>query len=169
MELLQAIEKRLLGSGAQMMAGQDYWAGVAVRVGDVRFMVAQSQVREVVELPGYSRVPGGKPWLLGVSNIRGELIPVVNIKSLLFEEATALGLNSRVVVVRHDKSSVGFLVDRVEGLRRFDASQQNVQAGGHLPEVCRKFVAGGYGDDENLLPVLDLIKLIDDPIFQMAA
>lgn len=169
MGLLQAIEKRVLDVGGQMVAGQDAWAGVTVRVGEDRFLIPQDQVREVVELPGYSRVPGARAWLLGVSNVRGELVPVVNLKSLLFDEATSIDLNSRIVVVKHDKAAIGFLVDRVEGLRRFDDSQKMSSASGHLAEACSQFVNGAYGDEENPLPVLDMFKLIDDPIFKMAA
>ena len=169
MELLQAIEQRLVGKGAQMMAGQDAWAGIAVRVGEKRFLVPQDQVREVVELPGYSRVPGAKPWLMGVANIRGELVPIANINSLLFDGATSLGLNTRIVVLKHEKALVGILVDRVEGLRRFDAGQKQATDGSGFPDSCQGFLVAAYGDGESALPVFDLFKLVDDAIFQMAA
>ena len=168
MELLRAMERRLAGSDAQVVLGSN-WAGIAMRLGDQRFLVAQDHIREIVELPGYSRGPGGKPWLMGVANIRGELLPIINLKGMLLDAPTALGLNSRILVLKHPQFPAGFLVDRVEGLRRFDQGQKQALAGAELPAACSVFVNGWYGDGTQSLPVLDLYKLVEDPIFQMAA
>lgn len=169
MELLQALERRFKETAEHVVAATGSWAGVAIRLGDQRFLVPQDQVSEVVELSGLSRVPGSKPWLMGVSNIRGELIPVININDLLLDGVTALDLNSRILVLKHDHYPAGFLVDRVEGLRRFDLSQKKKDTGVELPPACQAFITGGYGDENAVLPVLSLHKLVDDPIFQMAA
>ncbi len=169
MELLQALERRLKLSADHVVSTTESWAGVAIRLGEQRFLVPQEEVLEVVELPVYSRVPGSKPWLMGMANIRGELIPIVNVKELLLDGSTALDLNSRILVLRHGQYPAGFLVDRVEGLRRLDASQKKADAMVDLPAACSVFVTGGYGDGENVLPVLSLHKLVEDPIFQMAA
>lgn len=169
MELLQALERRIVGAAHQITVSQAGWAGVAIRLGDERFLVAQDQVKEVVELPAFSRVPGGKPWLMGVANIRGELIPIINLKGMLLDEPTVIDLNSRIVVLKHAQFPAGFLVDRVEGLRRFDSSQQGMHAAGDLPAACSVFVTGTYADETQSWPVLDVHKLVEDPIFQMAA
>ena len=169
MELLQALERRFSAMASHVVASSNSWAGVSIRLGNERFLVPQSEVREVVELPAYTRVPGSKPWLMGVANIRGELIPVINIKGMLLDGTTALDINSRVVVLKHAQYPAGFLVDRVEGLRRFDGSQKTATYGADLPAACSVFVQGGYGEGENVLPVLSLHKLVEDPIFQMAA
>lgn len=169
MELLQAMEQRFVGARRQVVTSGGSWAGVAMRLGRERFLVPQDQVREVVELPAYTRVPGSKPWLMGVANVRGELVPIINLKGMLLDEPTALDLNSRIMVLEHPQYPAGFLVDRVEGLRRFDMAQQREFPAGELPAACSVFVNGCFGDETQSWPVLDLHKLVNDPILQMAA
>lgn len=169
MELLQAMEQRLSGVARQTVARRDSWAGVAVRLGELRVLVPQGQVREVVELPAYSRVPGARPWLIGVGNVRGELIPLVNLKGILLDTTASLDLNSRILVLKHDEIPAGFLVDRVEGLRRFDQAQKTAPKTADLPQTCSPFITEAYADDLNYWPVLDLHRLVTDAAFQMAA
>ena len=47
-------------------------------------MASREQVREVLMLPdAVTRVPGAKRWLLGIANLRGQLLPLVDVKLLL--------------------------------------------------------------------------------------
>src|SRR3546814_13522022 len=65
-----------------------------------------------------------RSWLLGVANVRGNLVPVVDIGRFLFGERTQHSDRSRLLVVRQGGGSVALLVDEVLGQRTVDAEQR---------------------------------------------
>ena len=81
-ELLREIERRsrvaVAGKGAGDSA--DEWVGIGFRIGQENFVAARDQVREVLMLPeSMTRVPGAKRWLLGIANLRGHLLPLIDL------------------------------------------------------------------------------------------
>ncbi|MGF9758907.1 chemotaxis protein CheW [Microvirga sp. 0TCS3.31] len=87
---------------------------LTVHVGDERFALPASDVAEVIRPPAVTRVPLGPDSLLGVANLRGAVMPVVSLHSLLGREGTA-STNARVVVIDRG-APVGLLIDRVASL-----------------------------------------------------
>jgi twitching motility protein PilI len=84
--LLTAIEKRLQTARVDLAAGSaQYWTGLGFRLGDRWLVAPREDVREVIALPPLTRVPGARPWLLGLANVRGSLLPVCDVHRLLGE------------------------------------------------------------------------------------
>lgn len=130
-DLLRQIESRLRVAGWNAAAGQaQEWTGLGVRVGERWLLVPQDDVREVITLPTLTRVPGAKPWLLGLANVRGNLLPVCDLRSLLESGAAPVPTtrNSRVLVYNSERRPAGFLVDEVAGYRQFTAAEQDRDA-----------------------------------------
>ena len=102
-ELLREIERRSAtaqSGGASAMSAE--WVGIGFRIGDEQFVVDRGQVREVLMLPDtMTRVPGARRWLLGIANLRGHLLPLVDVKLLLGSGRTALRRSTRVISVNH--------------------------------------------------------------------
>mgnify|MGYP001591266606 FL=1 len=81
-ELLREIERRSRAAHAGHGAGAEpeEWVGVGFRIGEEQFVAGRDQVREVLMLPDtITRVPGAKRWLLGIANLRGQLLPLVDV------------------------------------------------------------------------------------------
>jgi twitching motility protein PilI len=92
-ELLTEIERRSrkVHTGHGGADAPDEWVGVGFRIGDERFVASRDSVREVLILPdSMTRVPGAKRWLLGIANLRGHLLPLVDVKLLLGSGRTSL-------------------------------------------------------------------------------
>ena len=86
-ELLRELEKlaraALTGQGRDA-ANESEWVGVAFRMSSESFLVAREETREVLGYPAVvTRVPGAKPWIRGVANVRGTLLPVVDLRAFL--------------------------------------------------------------------------------------
>lgn len=94
-------------------AGHDH---VVVRLGAGRYGIDASLVVEVVPVPLLTRVPGSPPWLSGVGNWRGRVLPVIDLRPLLDIAVTPLASSGRVVVVRSGEVEVGIVADAVQGL-----------------------------------------------------
>jgi purine-binding chemotaxis protein CheW len=89
---------------------------VVVRLGGGRYGLSAPDVAEVTPLPGLTRVPSTAPWLCGVGNWRGHVLPVVDLRPLLGLPVTPLPSSARVVVVSVDDVEVGIVAEAVAGL-----------------------------------------------------
>ncbi len=170
-DLLREIERRSAQaqSGGVSGAVAAEWVGVGFRIGDERFIANREQVREVLILPDtMCRVPGSQRWLLGIANLRGHLLPLVDIKLLLGSGRTALRRTTRVISVNHREVPAGLVVDEVLGFRRFmdhehtDKIQETIVR-------CDRFVAGGYHRNEETWPIFNLFDLVESNLFLQAA
>jgi chemotaxis signal transduction protein len=91
-------------------------SGVVLRFGGARYAVDMAAVAEVVPVPGITRLPGVPPWLAGVVNWRGRVLPVVDLRPLAGADQAPLPSSARLVVLAHDDHEVGVLADFVPGL-----------------------------------------------------
>jgi len=122
-ELLKELEKRSRAVTAsnvpEASAGRE-WVGVAFRMGGETFLVAREETREVLGYPAVvTRIPGAKGWVKGLANVRGALMPMLDLRQFLGSGPTASGRNTRIVVVNHRDIPAGLMVDEVLGFRRF--------------------------------------------------
>jgi purine-binding chemotaxis protein CheW len=109
------------------MASEQSQQRLTVRAGQARVAMAASGVAEVIRAPRITRMPHGPPGLIGVTHLRGAILPVVSLSQLLGETAGA-GDATRVVVLRRDQP-VGLAVDSVEALKAVDAGEGAPQHG----------------------------------------
>ena len=170
-ELLREIERRSItaqsGTGGAAMPAE--WVGIGFRIGDEQFVASREQVREVLMLPdSMTRVPGAKRWLLGIANLRGHLLPLVDLKLLLGSGRTALRRTTRVISVNHREMPAGLVVDVVQGFRRFTGHEFSDTQ----PETavrCERYLAGEYRRGEESWPIFDLFAFVESNLFLQAA
>lgn len=104
---------------------------LAFRLEAETYAMAIEDVREIVKVPLLTEVPRGQPGLLGVMNLRGEVLPVYDVKhrlGLLEKPPVVTGpadlpRASRVVLVRDEQGDAGVLVDGVEEVVKLLASK----------------------------------------------
>ena len=171
-ELLKELEKRsravAAGNVPETTAGRE-WVGVAFRMGGETFLVAREETREVLGYPAVvTRIPGAKSWVRGLANIRGQLLPMLDLRQFLGSGASASGRNTRVVVVNHREIPAGLMVDEVLGFRRFAETEFNAEA---PPTVirCDSYLAGAFRRGGEVWPVLSLKSLVESQSFLQAA
>ncbi len=170
-ELLLEMERRSRAAVAGQVGGDapSEWVGIGFRVGEEQFVADRNQVREVLMLPGaLTRVPGGKRWLLGIANLRGHLLPLVDVKMLLGSGRTALRRQTRVISVNHREIPAGLVVDEVLGFRRFNDAEYIEKS--PAPALrCDQFLQGAYHRGEDDWPIFGLYDLIESNTFLQAA
>jgi twitching motility protein PilI len=171
-ELLKELEKRsrtmTAASAPEADAGQE-WVGVACRMGGETFLIAREETREVLGYPAViTRLPGAKSWVRGLANVRGSLLPMLDLRQFLGSGSTTPGRNTRVVVVNHREIPAGLIVDEVLGFRRFAETEFNPEA---PPTVirCEVYLAGAFRRGGEVWPVLSLKSLVESQSFLQAA
>ncbi|MGA9342381.1 MAG: chemotaxis protein CheW [Rhodanobacteraceae bacterium] len=113
------------------------WRGIGFRVGSRHLLSSIGEVNEILSLPGMTPVPGTRPWLLGVGNVRGNLMPVIDLKYFIEGEMTNLTDSSRMLIVRNQADSVGLLIDEVLGQRSISEEERAVAVGEEDPRYAR--------------------------------
>ena len=171
-ELLKELERRSRsasqGAVPEAASGRE-WVGVAFRMGGETFLVAREETREVLGLPtAITRIPGAKSWVRGLANVRGQLMPMLDLRQFLGSGATTPGRNTRVIVVNHREIPAGLIVDEVLGFRRFAESEFDAEG---PPTVirCDPYLAGAFRRGGEVWPVLSLKSLVESPSFLQAA
>jgi len=144
------------------------WIGVAVRLASEQFVAARADVREVLPVPEQiTRIPGAKPWLRGIANVRGQLLTIVDLKAFLGAGPTHADRKARMLVLASREVPSGVIVDEVLGFRRFARSDFGEQA----PPTkvrCEQYLVGTYTREGDSYPLFDLGRLLDDQSFLSA-
>lgn len=171
-ELLQQLErmarKALSGQGRDA-TGEREWVGVAFRLNSENFLVAREETREVLGFPSVlTRVPGAKSWIRGLANVRGTLLPVVDLRAFLGAGVTGTGRSSRVLVANHREVPAGLLVDEVLGFRRFEDQEFSTLVPPTIVR-CERYLAGAFRRESQIWPVFSLRTLLESPEFLQAA
>ncbi|MBS0194676.1 MAG: chemotaxis protein CheW [Proteobacteria bacterium] len=97
-----------------------HWRGVGFGIGGRRLVTGFEEIVEVIRMPQVTHVPGTQPWMLGVANVRGTLLPVVDLKQFLEGERTVVYEGQRVMVIRQAGGNVAVLIDQLFGQRTFN-------------------------------------------------
>ena len=170
-ELLQELERRsrvaVSGKGSDALLAE--WVGIGFRIGDEQFVASREAVREVLMLPdAMTRVPGAKRWMLGIANLRGHLLPLVDLKLMLGNGRTSLRRVTRVISVNHRDIPAGLVVDEVLGFRRF-MDNERVKKWDPTVVRCDRYLEGAFKRGDSVWPVFDLQSLIESSVFLQAA
>lgn len=121
-ELLLQIDQRCRLLAADLPSQptrQDNWSGIGFRLGEHWYVAPMSEVSEVLHEPRFTQVPGVKTWVKGVANLRGRLLPVMDLCGFFGHEQSAVRKQRRVLVVEHQEVFAGLMVDEVYGLQHF--------------------------------------------------
>ncbi|MHC9086808.1 chemotaxis protein CheW [Luteimonas sp. RIT-PG2_3] len=170
-DLLADYERRSLAHVAglpEQLDAPGLWRGLGYRVGRHRLASDFEEVVEILPLPQVTPVPGAQPWLLGVSNIRGNLLPVVDLKLFLEGERTVVSESQRVLIVRQPGGDVAVTIDELFGQRGFqeaDAAPAGPVADGRYGH----FIDRAFRVDDQIWGVFSLHRLARTPEFRQAA
>lgn len=154
-DLLLEYEQRLHDAGVGLPAQEethDRWSGIAFRVGEEHFVASMEEVREVLDPPACTRVPGTAPWFLGVANVRGTLVSVMDLHGFMSGGRVAQSRRAKVLMYNREGIAAAFRVDDVLGMRTFDMEEQGpVDTGA---QSLAPYVRGGFRRSNEAWPVL---------------
>ena len=142
------------------IAASSSWLQLALfRVGDGEYAADIMGITEIIRPQKVTRIPRSPGFVEGVINLRGRVVPVVDMRKRFGQEGAPGDRKARVVVVRIGGRLIGALVDEVTGVMRLAVDQVE-----ETPEtargVCAQFVKGVARDGERLMVVIDMQKLL---------
>lgn len=170
-ELLRDIEARsrnkALGLPRQEERRQS-WSGIGFRIGDVRLVAPFGEVSEILTLPVLTRVPSARAWVMGLANVRGTLLPIIDLGMFIENRKTRIHSRSRLLVVNQKGVMAGVVVDEVFGLRHFYEEEQTDM----FPRISQRlmeYLDGAYQQNKIYWGVFSMLHLCQDPQFAEVA
>jgi purine-binding chemotaxis protein CheW len=120
-----------------------------------------SQIQEINRVIDITRVPNSPDHILGVINLRGRIIPVLDLKHRLRIGDTNIGKSSRIVVVENGPKLLGLLVDGVSQVLDILSSQIEAAPEEVVP-IDGNYIKGVGKLDNRMIIILELEKIIGE-------
>lgn len=147
---------------------EQQWSGLLFKLCGYELLVPMEDVVEIGDMPPVTHLPGVKPWVIGLTNMRGNLLPIMDLGRFLFGSGASATPLGRLLVVNHGASLVGLRVEAIIGKRHF-LKTQRTENNPALPSVLGEFVAEGFIDQDQVRPVFGVKSFVNAPAFQDAA
>jgi len=165
--LLQDIENRsrtkALGLPQQVEVRRT-WSGVGFRLGDVNLISKLEEVDEILVSPEMTRIPSALSWVKGIANVRGMLLPIMDLRDFIDGEGIKAGRKTRVMLIKKGELVSGLMVDEVFGMRHFfeEERTENVP---DVSENLKKYLQGAFRKGNTHWGVFNMDSLATDPGF----
>ena len=169
-DVLLDLERRTVNGPIDIAAleqAEEEWVGVGFRVGDSKLITSMSNVKEILDLPEITMVPGVKSWVVGVANVRGSLLPIMDMKGFLLGDDIKQRHKGRVIVIDYKGFNTGLVVEEIYGMRHFREIDSSYDAA-DVDENISPYIDRVYKQDDEHWPVFDFNKMTQDVRFAQA-
>ncbi len=135
---------------------------IVVKIGNEQYGIDISYVDNIVRMQKITRVPKAQSYFKGVINLRGEVVPVMSLRTKMGLEADVFTNASRIIILKLEQQGLfGVIVDEVKevvtlGTAEIEKSGQSVKSSGE------SFINGIGKNGEELISLLDINTIIDD-------
>lgn len=133
---------------------------VSFNVAKEEYGVPILKVQEIIRMPGFTRVPNSPPFVEGVINLRGKVIPVISLRKRFGLDPQPHNRQSRIVVAEVSGAIIGFVVDSVSEVLRISPAE--IEPAPRLGNSHQEFIAGVVKLDGGLLILLDVERVMTD-------
>lgn len=134
---------------------------VTFQLGEETYGINVMQVREVLRYTEIAPVPGAPDYVLGIINLRGNVVTVIDTRSRFGLAQAEVTDNSRVIVIEAESQVVGIMVDSVAEVVYLKTSEIDTTPSVGTDESA-KFIQGVSNRNGSLLILVDLNKLLSD-------
>ncbi len=165
-EQLKALDTRYrkiaVGLPSPQLASQN-WSGIGFRLGEQRYVAALGEVAEILREPRYTPLPGVKVWVRGIANLRGRLLPVIDLCRYFGVQSVAASKRRTVLVLECGEIFAGLIVDELFGMQHF-APEAFAQQAPQVNPLIQPCLAGAFRQ-EQFWPVFSPHQLAKHPNF----
>lgn len=116
---------------------------------------------EILRFQRITRVPKMPDYLIGITSLRGKIIPVVNLKQKLglTQKSADMDQRGKILIIKGPRGPVGAFVDRVIGVVRIPV-QEILPPPSHLTEIELKYIEGVAVVDKRFIPIIHMKETV---------
>lgn len=139
---------------------------IVVKLGDEQFGINIEYVDNIVRMQRITRVPKAQNYFNGVINIRGEIIPVMSLRTKFNLEEDVFQNDTRILILKLDQepqSAVGIIVDQVKEVVTLDEEHIDKVSNNNAPDERTASYLSGVGKHaEGLISVLNIADVVGE-------
>ncbi|MEW6723415.1 MAG: chemotaxis protein CheW [Bacillota bacterium] len=137
---------------------------IVFRLASERYGLDVLGIREIMAMEPITRVPGLPPFIKGLINLRGVVVPVIDLRLRFGVEEIPYGVETRIIDLEAEDGaeSVGVIVDEVEGVIPYDLAELQLPSP-VISDAATRCVAGVLERDGALVIVLDRARVLERP------
>lgn len=141
--------------------GTNEWQVVVFLLGNQYFAINVDKTREILRWPGVRDVPQTHPAMLGITTIRGEVIPLIDLRVYLGIEQKAELENSKLIVAEFNRMKLGFVVDAVDRIYRINSDELDASLTGTFLGENALYVIKREGRNILLLDYERIVQVVN--------
>lgn len=168
LHLAQVSRKAARGLPAQADI-RPHWSGIGFSLMGHYFVAPMGEVSEMLEVPSFTHLPGVQPWVKGVANVRGRLLPLFDLAIFFGDRLTSSRKQRRVLVLETQTLYSGLMVDQVFGMQHFPVDEYREEAGDDVQTSILPYLTGSYQLGGRQWSLFRPALLAEDPRFTNAA
>ena len=134
---------------------------VVFMLGEERYGVDILNVSTISEYMDITKVPDAPVYVDGIINLRGDIIPVINLKKRFNIAETKISDDTRIIIYSIEGVAIGFLVDEASQVLRIDSG--NIEA---TPAILRgadrEYISGVGKHEGKIIIILDFAKILNE-------
>ena len=128
------------------------------KIGSEYYAIKLVENKEVIEPPEITKVPNTKKYVMGVINLRGQIVPVINLENKL-DLSSENNKGQRIIVVEVNNSLVGIMVDDVKdvvGIAQDNIEEIKESKGG----INQEFMNGVFSYENYLIIIINIKDIL---------
>ncbi len=146
----------------QALKGDEIMQVIVFTLGDEKYGVDISQVREIIRPTKITRIPNAPDFVEGVINLRGQITTIINLRKRFGLPPKEIDNDTRIIVVEYNNAVIGMMVDTVNEVKYLSAADIEP-----LPSIVTsrseaKFLKGVGKLPDGLLILIDLNKVLSE-------
>jgi len=168
-EYLLSVDRKCIahqGGLVQQESEVSFSHGLAFQLGAHKYIMPIADVSEVISVKDFTAIPRTPSWLVGISNVRGNLITLLDLHELVFGFPIAGNYASkRMLLVKQEAHHYGLVIDSIIGMKSFNADQGTDE----IPESFNyehiDYISAFYNSGEEWFAALSIQSLLLDERF----
>lgn len=134
---------------------------VGMKLGEEEYAIDVLKITEIIRTVEITIVPRMESYILGVMNLRGKVVPVIDLRVRFNLDSCDFDKSTRIIVVSVDKENIGFVVDEVTEVIRIKRSMVEPTPP-LVGSIGQEYILGICKYDSRLIMLLDIDRVIDE-------
>ena len=140
--------------------------GLAFQLGKHKYLIPIADVSEVLSINEYTHIPRSPSWLVGISNVRGNLVTLLDLHDFIFSKiASAKYTSKRMLLVKQDTHYYGLIIDSIIGMKSFNAEHGSDEVPAGFDTQHIDHISAFYRSGEEWFASLSINSLLADERF----
>ena len=140
------------------------WEGITFLLGDEHYLIALEDIVEIIPLPKLTPIPNVSRWLKGITNFRGDILIVSDLKDFIEKKESEITQKTRVFIISMHNELVGIMVDQVINLLKVPIDIKSTEA---IEKDPSSYLKGIYKLNNQIYKLISIDKLIQCELFSV--